>query len=232
MSSLKSRSALFLTLLTAGSALVSACTKAPPPAPTAAWVQPGRPGVTVQRAGQTLPVAGALRIEEDSLVATPAGVRSSLFLGRGAWVLLDEKTTVLVGEKRLEVRAGRAWIDARGGDEIEIVAGEGKVSLSAKGAGLSVSPRSIADNYVSLFALVRSGHFASIVPDAYAGPLAGVDWCRFIPIEPEAELRRLGLVVVNRDPLGSMARAGLTVAQQLAASDMIENFYHPSNLSI
>ncbi len=99
-------------------------------------------------------------------------------------------------------------------------------------AGLSVSPRSIADNYVSLFALVRSGHFASIVPDAYAGPLAGVDWCRFIPIEPEAELRRLGLVVVNRDPLGSMARAGLTVAQQLAASDMIDNFYHPSNLSI
>ncbi len=139
MSSVKSRSALFLTLLTAGTAIFSACTKAPPPAPTAAWVQPGRPGVVVQRAGQTLPVTAALRIEEDSLVQTPAGVRSSLFLDRGAWVLLDEKTTVQVGEKRLEVRTGRAWIDARGGDEIEIVAGDGKVMLNAKGAGLSVS---------------------------------------------------------------------------------------------
>ena len=98
--------------------------------------------------------------------------------------------------------------------------------------GLSLSPRSIADNYVSLLALVRSGHFASIVPDAYAGPLAGVDWCKFIRIEPEAPLRRLGLVVVNRDPLGSMARAGLTVAQQLDPADMIDFFYHPSNLSI
>ena len=60
-------------------------------------------------------MAGALRIEEDSLVATPAGVRSSLFLDRGPGAA-GRKTTVLVGEKRLEVRAGRAWIDARGGD--------------------------------------------------------------------------------------------------------------------
>lgn len=98
--------------------------------------------------------------------------------------------------------------------------------------GLSLSPRSIADNYISLLALVRSGHFASIVPDVYAGPLAGVDWCRFIPIEPEAPLRRLGLVVVNRDPLGSMARAGLSVAQQIGMGELIDSFYHPSNLSI
>lgn len=98
--------------------------------------------------------------------------------------------------------------------------------------GLSVSPRSIADNYVSLFSLVRSGHFVSIVPDAYAGLMEGVEWCRFVPIEPEAPLRRLGLVVVNRDPLGSMARAGLTTAQQLDPANLIDFFYHPSNLSI
>ncbi len=44
--------------------------------------------------------------------------------------------------------------------------------------------------------------------------------------------KRLGLVVVNRDPLGSMARAGLSVAQQIGMGDMIDSFYHPSNLSI
>lgn len=91
--------------------------------------------------------------------------------------------------------------------------------------GLSVNPLAIADNYVSLFSLVRSGNFASIVPDAYAGLLAGLDWCQFVPIAPAAEQRRLGLVVVNRDPLGPMARAGLNVAQELNASNLIEDFY-------
>ncbi|MEQ1498183.1 MAG: LysR family transcriptional regulator [Novosphingobium sp.] len=99
-------------------------------------------------------------------------------------------------------------------------------------AGLSVRPKAIADNYISLFSLVRSGHFVSIVPDAYAGLFDGVDWCQFVPISPEVAVRRLGLVVVNRDPLGSMARAGLTAAQQFDPADMIEKFYHPSNHSI
>ena len=92
--------------------------------------------------------------------------------------------------------------------------------------GLSVTPRVIADNYISMFALVRSGRFVSLVPDAYAGLLAGLDWCRFVPIAPAAPTRRLGLVVINRDPLGQMARAGLAVAQQLEATSLIEDFYH------
>lgn len=91
--------------------------------------------------------------------------------------------------------------------------------------GLSVTPRATADNYVSLLSLVRSGQFVSIVPDAYAGPLAGADWCRFVPIAPSAQPRRLGFVVVNRDPLGAMARAGLKVAQLLDAAHLIEDFY-------
>lgn len=93
--------------------------------------------------------------------------------------------------------------------------------------GLSVSPKSIADNYISLFSLVRSGHFVSIVPGAYTGLFRGAGWCRFVPICPEAVVRRLGLVVVNRDPLGSMARAGLNAAQHFDPADMIEKFYQP-----
>lgn len=98
--------------------------------------------------------------------------------------------------------------------------------------GLSLSPLATADNYISLLSLVRSGHFISVVPDGYARLMAGVDWCRFIPIEPAAQLRRLGLVVVNRDPLGAMARAGLNVAQQLDPAGLIDFFYQPSNISI
>lgn len=99
-------------------------------------------------------------------------------------------------------------------------------------AGLSVTPRVIADNYVSLFALVRSGRFVSIVPDAYAGMLAGLGWCRFVPIAPAAATRRLGLMVLNRDPLGQMARASLAVAQQMEPVSLIEIFYHTPEQSI
>jgi DNA-binding transcriptional LysR family regulator len=91
--------------------------------------------------------------------------------------------------------------------------------------GLSVNPAVIADSYISVFSLVRSGAFVSIVPDGYARLMQGMDWCRFLPVEPAAALRRVGLVVVNRDPLGSMARAGLTAAQLLNDDDVIENYY-------
>lgn len=91
--------------------------------------------------------------------------------------------------------------------------------------GLSASPRAIADNYVSMYALVRSGQFVSVVPDGYAALMAGLDWCEAVPIVPMAATRRLGLVVVNRDPLGAMARAGLSAAQQFDAANMIDKFY-------
>ena len=98
--------------------------------------------------------------------------------------------------------------------------------------GLSVNPATIADSYISVFSLVRAGTFVSIVPDGYARLMEGLEWCRFLPLEPAASLRRVGLVVVNRDPLGSMARAGLTVAQQLDPRVMIDKFYQSSDKSI
>lgn len=82
--------------------------------------------------------------------------------------------------------------------------------------GLSASPAAIADSYVTLLSLVQTGQFVSIVPAAYAGLLAGVDWCRFVPLAEAAAPRRIGLVVVNRDPLGPLARAALEAAQPLA----------------
>ena len=98
--------------------------------------------------------------------------------------------------------------------------------------GLSVHPRAIADNYTSLFALVRSGRFVSIVPDAWGAMMAGVEWCRFVALAPPAAQRRLGLVVINRDPLSAMVRAGLTIAQGLDADRMIDEYYYTSTKSI
>lgn len=117
----------------------AACPKqAPPPAPTVAWVQPGRPGVLAARGGQTLAVGRAQRLEDGTEVRTPASGRASLFLDSGAWVLLSEDARVVVTDKGIEVRSGRAWVDARGSDEVQVRAGA-KVQLTAQNAGLSVS---------------------------------------------------------------------------------------------
>lgn len=85
--------------------------------------------------------------------------------------------------------------------------------------GLSASPAVIADSYVSLLALVRTGEFVSILPAGYAALLAGVEWFSFRRFAEEAPPRRIGLVVVNRDPLGPMARAALLAVQHLAPGE-------------
>lgn len=81
--------------------------------------------------------------------------------------------------------------------------------------GLAVTPRATADSHFALFDMVRSGAFATIVPDGYARLMAGVEWARFLPFDAPEEARRVGLVVVNRDPLGPMARAALAAARAL-----------------
>lgn len=118
-------------------ALLSACRPPPPPAPTAAWVQPSRDGVTVERAGRSLPLMRAQRVESGSVVKTPAGARASLFLDAGAWVLVDSGSAVQVSDKGLTVSSGRAWVDARAGEEVQLLAPQ--VALTAQRAGISIS---------------------------------------------------------------------------------------------
>jgi DNA-binding transcriptional LysR family regulator len=81
--------------------------------------------------------------------------------------------------------------------------------------GLAVTPRATADSHFALFAMVHSGAFATIVPDGYARLMAGVEWARFLPFDAPEDARRVGLVVVNRDPMGPMARAALAAARAL-----------------
>lgn len=83
------------------------------------------------------------------------------------------------------------------------------------GQGIAITPRAVADSYVALLDLVRSGTFCTIVPDTYANLLEGLQWARFIAIEQSGEARRIGLVVVNRVPLSPMAGAALEVARAL-----------------
>jgi DNA-binding transcriptional LysR family regulator len=89
-------------------------------------------------------------------------------------------------------------------------------------------PRATADSHVALFALVASGAFCSIVPDGYAPMLGGADWARFLPLDPPEPARRVGLVVLDRDPMVPRAQAALAVA----GAFMIDGIYQPLGVSI
>ena len=80
--------------------------------------------------------------------------------------------------------------------------------------GLAVSPAAVADSYVSLLALVRTGGFVTIIPDAYADLVGALDWGVVLPLADPPHDRRIGLVVVNRNPIGAMAQAALNAAQR------------------
>ncbi len=117
--------------------LLAACHKTPPPQPTVASVEASRDGATITRATKAQPITRSQRLEVGSEVTTPAGVRASLYLDAGAWVLLDQGSSLTVLDKGLEVKSGRAWIDARVGTDVPIVAAG--VTLSAQKAGLAVT---------------------------------------------------------------------------------------------
>ena len=85
--------------------------------------------------------------------------------------------------------------------------------------GIVIAPRAVADSYVTLFDLVRSGCVCTIIPDTYAAMLAGLDWAKIVPLQDVGRARRIGLVVVNRLPLGPLAHAGIEVARRLANGD-------------
>ena len=78
--------------------------------------------------------------------------------------------------------------------------------------GLLARPEATADSYVALLALVRSGGYASIVPDAHAALFAGLDWLRVLPIAGDRPVSRIGLIVSDRAPAGPFAAALLAAA--------------------
>jgi len=99
-------------------------------------------------------------------------------------------------------------------------------ALAARGH--VVRPRATADSHVALFAMVASGAFCAIVPDSYAHLLVGVEWARFLTLDPPEPVRRVGLLVLDRDPPLPRARAALAAARAC----VIDAIYHPLPLSI
>lgn len=81
--------------------------------------------------------------------------------------------------------------------------------------GLAVRPRAIADSYVALLAMVQSGRFATIVPDSYAAFIADLGWAAVAPLVDPSPPSRIGLIVLDRNPLSPIAAAMLGIAETL-----------------
>jgi DNA-binding transcriptional LysR family regulator len=83
-------------------------------------------------------------------------------------------------------------------------------------AGADVAPTLESDSIVVLFAHVRTGRWASVMPAKLASALGLTDTVRAIPIvEPEVS-HSIGLVVPERNPLTPLINALVSEAKQLA----------------
>jgi len=84
-------------------------------------------------------------------------------------------------------------------------------------AGGDVQPTLESDSMILLFAHVRTGRWASVMPARLAETLGLTATIRAIPIvEPEA-VHTIGLVVPPREPLTPLAAALVAEAKRLAA---------------
>lgn len=86
--------------------------------------------------------------------------------------------------------------------------------------GLALAPVAVADSYVTLLSLVEAGGLHSILPHSYATLLPATGEVRLIEFVDPAPPNEVGLVILEHEPHGSMARAALLAARELAAEDI------------
>ena len=84
-------------------------------------------------------------------------------------------------------------------------------------AGATPSPTLESDSMFVLYAHVRTGKWASIMPAKLAETLGLTDNVRSIPIVEPAATHAVGLVVSHREPTTPLIKALVTEARQLAA---------------
>ena len=83
-------------------------------------------------------------------------------------------------------------------------------------AGAEPSPTLESNSMIVLFAHVRTGRWASIMPAKLAETLGLTDSVRSIPIIEPAATHAVGLVVPDREPTTSLIAALVAEARQLA----------------
>jgi tetratricopeptide (TPR) repeat protein len=114
-----------------------ACGSKADPAPTVGLAQVIRGAVTLERAGRSERVRGPVRVEDGAKLTAGADGRGSVAMDTGAWVLFDRGASAQLALTRLDLGAGRVWIDARSSEETTIDTGHGELVVA--GATLAVA---------------------------------------------------------------------------------------------
>ena len=97
-----------------------------------------------------------------------------------------------------------------------------------RSAGGEPSPTLESNSMIVLFAHVRTGKWASIMPAKLAETLGLTDKVRAIPIVEPAATHEIGLVVPHREPMTPLIAALASEARQLAAVPEVSK--HPTGL--
>jgi DNA-binding transcriptional LysR family regulator len=87
-----------------------------------------------------------------------------------------------------------------------------------RSAGREPSPTLESNSMIVLFAHVRTGKWASIMPAKLAETLGLTDNVRSIPIEEPATTHAVGLVVPYREPMTPLIAALVMEARELAST--------------
>ncbi len=88
--------------------------------------------------------------------------------------------------------------------------------------GVPVRPRIETDSIASLFAHVRTGRWASIVPHPWLHVFGVPTGMRAVPLVEPTHTERMGLVVARRDPASMMAQALVDIARRAEVASTLE----------
>lgn len=83
-------------------------------------------------------------------------------------------------------------------------------------AGFTAPPRLESDSMIVLFAHVKSGQWASVMPAKFAETIGDNQAIRAIPIEDSGAANLIGLVVPHREPMTPLTAALVDTARKIA----------------
>ncbi|MFF3500589.1 LysR family transcriptional regulator [Streptomyces sp. NPDC003247] len=89
-------------------------------------------------------------------------------------------------------------------------------------AGAVIRPRVETDSVASLFAHVRTGHFASVVPHAWLHVFGVPAGMRALPLVEPVRTEQMGLLVLRREPASVAARALMAAADGIDMAAALE----------
>ncbi|MFJ8630460.1 LysR family transcriptional regulator [Streptomyces sp. NPDC093568] len=92
--------------------------------------------------------------------------------------------------------------------------------------GVSVTPRVETDSIASLFAQVRAGQWASIVPHAWLHVFGVPAGMRAVPLVRPVRTERIGLVLPGREPVSVIGQALIDVAERAGIAAVLERLPH------